>query len=219
MKKFVFVSDFDGTISKKDFYMIISDKYLKDELKDLYRDWKNSKIKDVDYLGYVFSHIGRNEKEILQDILSISLDPYIKEFIKNIKENGGDFVVVSAGTNYYIDRIFEHEGIKNIKIYSNRSVFKDNGLHFELDPKDEFYSEFYGIDKGKVIKKLRGEYEKIFYAGDSNPDVAPALLSDVVFAKSNLCSLLKAQNKEFIQFSDFHEIWLNVERYLKEWKI
>ncbi|AAK79592.1 2,3-diketo-5-methylthio-1-phosphopentane phosphatase [Clostridium acetobutylicum] len=219
MKNFVFVSDFDGTISKRDFYKIITDKYLKDEVKDLYKEWRSNKITDVDYLGYVFSHIGRNEKEILEDILTISIDPYIKEFIKKIKEKGGDFVVVSAGTNYYIDKVFQNIGIDNVDIYSNKTVFKDNGLHFVLNPKDEFYSDVYGIDKGKVVKKLRENYEKVFYAGDSTPDIAPSLLSDVVFAKSKLCNFLTERNKEFISFEGFDEILKHVEKYLKEWGI
>ncbi|URZ06878.1 MtnX-like HAD-IB family phosphatase [Clostridium felsineum] len=217
MKNFVFISDFDGTISKRDFYKIITDKYLKEEVGELYKDWRNNKITDVDYLGYVFSHIGRGEKEIIEDVLTISIDPFIKEFIEKIKENGGDFVVVSAGANYYIDKVFENAGIKDVDIYSNKSVYKDNGLHFVLNPKDEFYSGNYGIDKGKVVKKLKSSYKKVFYAGDSTPDIEPAILSDVVFAKSKLRDFLKERNKEFIVFDGFDEVLKYVEKYLKEW--
>ena len=31
MKDFAFISDFDGTLTKKDFYKILSDAYLKEE--------------------------------------------------------------------------------------------------------------------------------------------------------------------------------------------
>ncbi|MFL0250055.1 MtnX-like HAD-IB family phosphatase [Clostridium neuense] len=215
MKKFIFVSDFDGTLTEKDFYKIIMEEYLKEDCKKLYNDWINKKIKDIDYLGYVFKNIGRNEEEIFEDIMKISLDPFAKEFIENIKANGGDFAVVSAGTSYYIDRMFENKGIKDVKVYSNKGVFKANGIHFELDKTNEFYSDIYGIDKGKVVKKLKESYDFVFYAGDSEPDLNAALIADVVFAKSSLQKLLEERNKKYFQFENFKEIWDKVKGYLK----
>ncbi|WP_234120255.1 MtnX-like HAD-IB family phosphatase [Clostridium hydrogenum] len=215
MKNFIFVSDFDGTLTEKDFYKIIMDKYLKEKCRNLYKDWRNKKIRDIDYLGYVFQNIGRSEKEILNDIMEISIDPYAKEFINNVKASGGDFAVVSAGTSYYIERLFESKEIKNVTIYSNKSIFKDNGLHFQLDETSEFYSNIYGIDKEKVVKKLKEKYDLIFYAGDSEPDLKAALISDVVFARGNLSELLREKNKKFIEFKNFHDIWYKVENILR----
>lgn len=215
MKNFIFVSDFDGTLTEKDFYKIIMDKYLKEKCRNLYRDWRNKKIRDIDYLGYVFENIGRNEKEILEDIMEISIDPYAKEFINNVKSSGGDFAVVSAGTSYYIERLFESKEIKNVTIYSNKSIFKDNGLHFQLDETSEFYSSIYGIDKEKVVKKLKEKYNFIFYAGDSEPDLKAALISDVVFARGSLSELLRENDKKFIEFKNFQDIWNKVENILR----
>lgn len=217
MVKFAFISDFDGTLTKKDFYKIISDEYLKEECRELYKDWRNKKIKDVDYLGYVFEHIGRSEEEIYEDIMKISLDAYAKEFIAQIKVLGGDFAVVSAGTSYYIEKVFEKQGINDVDIYSNKGVFKDKGIHFVLDESNEFYSDIYGIDKMKVVQKLKGKYDKIFYAGDSEPDLKAALIADAVFAKGSLPELLKEHGKEFIRFDSFSEILSKVKEYLKEW--
>lgn len=217
MHSFVFVSDFDGTLTEKDFYKIISDDYLKEEVAEMFKDWKNKKIKDVDYLGYVFKNIRRNEKEIDEDITKITIDPSAKEFIRNIKAAGGDFIVVSAGTTYYIEKAFKRQGIDGVEIYSNRGVFKDKGIYFDLDKTSEFYSDIYGIDKSKVVSKLKAKYHKVFYAGDSEPDLKAALIADVVFAKGSLVKLLKDNGKEFIQFNDFSEVWKEVERYLKEW--
>lgn len=215
MEKFVFVSDFDGTLTEKDFYKIIMEEYLKEDFQKLYSDWRNKKIKDVDYLGYVFNHIDRDEKGIFEAIMKISLDPFAKKFIENIKAYGGDFAVVSAGTSYYIDRLFTSKGIKDVEVYSNKGVFKNNGIYFELDKTGEFYSDIYGIDKKKVVEKLKEKYDFVFYAGDSDPDVDAALISDVVFAKGKLVELLQEKNKECFEFDNFKEIWDKVEKYLK----
>ncbi len=217
MKNFVFVSDFDGTLTDKDFYKIITDEYLKDECKEMYQDWRAKKIKDIDYLGYIFKNIKRNEEEIYEDIMKITIDPYTKNFINNIKSVGGDFIVVSAGSSYYIDKIFEKHGIDSVEVYSNKGMFKDKGIHFVLDETSEVYSPIYGIDKAKVIAKLREKYNKVFYAGDSEPDFKAAILSDVIFARGSLVELLQKDSRNFIEFKNFTEIWDWVKKYLEEW--
>lgn len=216
MKDFVFVSDFDGTLTEKDFYKIISDKYLGEECKKLHQDWKSKRITDVQYLGYVFENIGQNEEGISREIAEIKLDPFAGEFIKNILAANGDFVIVSAGTYYYITEVLAKNNIEGVPIYSNKSEYRDNGIHFILEENSEFYSEIYGIDKEAVVKKLKFQYKKVFYAGDSGPDLKPSLISDVVFARGNLIDMLENQNKSYIKFNNFSEIWDNLKILLKE---
>ena len=214
MKDFAFISDFDGTLTKKDFYKIMSEAYLKEEYLPLFKAWKNGEMKDREYLSYVFNNVKRSEEEIHEDILNIPFDPFAKDFIEKVKAAGGDFIVVSAGTSYYIDKIFEKHNIEGVDVYSNKGIFKDNGIYFDLDESSEFYSDRYGIDKLSVVEKLKDNYKKIFYAGDSEPDIKPALVADVVFAKGELVELLKKEKKEFIEFEDFSEVWDKLEKYL-----
>lgn len=214
MKDFAFISDFDGTLTKKDFYKILSEAYFKEDLLPIYNSWRNGEMKDREYLSYVFNNIKRSEAEILEDILNIPLDPFANAFIEQVKAAGGDFIVISAGTSYYIDKIFEKHNIKGIDVYSNKGVFKDNGIYFDLDENSEFYSDRYGIDKLAVLEKLKVNYKKIFYAGDSGPDLKPALISDLVFARGTLVELLKKENKYFIEFESFSEVWDKLKKYL-----
>ena len=60
MKDFAFISDFDGTLTKKDFYKILSDTYLKEKFPPLFKAWKNGEMKDREYLSYVFNNVKRN---------------------------------------------------------------------------------------------------------------------------------------------------------------
>ena len=214
MKDFAFISDFDGTLTKKDFYKILSDTYYKEELMPIYKSWKNGEMKNREYLNYVFNNVHRSESELLEDILNISFDPTAIGFIDKVKAAGGDFIIISAGSNYYIDKVLEKNHIKGVDVYSNKSIFKDNGIHFDLDEHDKYYSDQNGIDKLIVVEKLRSNYKKIFYAGDSTPDLKPALISDAVFAKGKLVNLLKKENKDFIEFENFSEIWDKLKVYL-----
>ncbi|MBC8062688.1 MAG: MtnX-like HAD-IB family phosphatase [Clostridiaceae bacterium] len=214
MKDFAFISDFDGTLTEKDFYKILSEAYLKEEFLPHFKSWKNGEIKDREYLSYVFNNVKRSEDEILEDILNIPLDPFTKDFIQQVKTAGGDFIVISAGTSYYIDKIFVKHNIQGVEVYSNKGIFKDNGIYFDLDENSEFYSDRYGIDKLIVVEKLKNNYKKIFYAGDSGPDLKPALVCDLVFAKGELVELLKEEKKEFIEFKNFSEIWDKLQKYI-----
>ena len=214
MKNFVFVSDFDGTLTGNDFYKILSEAYLKEKYPPLFKAWKRGEMKDREYLSYIFNNISRTEAEIDEDIINIPLDPFAKAFIENIKAAGGDFIIVSAGTSYYIDRVLKHHNIEGVKVYSNNGVFKESGLYFDLDEKDEFYSDRYGIDKLLVVEKIKQQYKKVFFAGDSGPDVKPALISDVVFAKGELVQLLEKEKAEFIEFKDFSQLWSKIQKFL-----
>ena len=214
MKDFAFISDFDGTLTTKDFYKILSDTYYKEELEPIYKSWRNGEMKNREYLNYVFNNVHRNESELLEDILNISFDPTAKDFIKQVKAAGGDFIIISAGSNYYIDKVLEKNHIEGVDVYSNKSIFKNNGLHFDLDEHDEYYSDQNGIDKLIVVQKLKANYKKIFYAGDNTPDLKPALISDAIFAKGKLINLLKKEKKEFFKFENFSEVWDKLKTYL-----
>ena len=92
MKKFAFVSDFDGTLTDRDFYHIVMDKYLKDWAPGYYSEWIKTKKIDVEFLNKIFGAMDRNEVEILEDILELPLDPYAISFIKKVQSSGGIFI-------------------------------------------------------------------------------------------------------------------------------
>lgn len=205
-KPFVFVSDFDGTLTDKDFYLLIMDDYLGDKGKELYDAWKRKEYKDIDFLGLIFKSINRNEDEIMEDILRIPFDKYAADFIQNVKDAGGDFVILSAGTSYYIHRVLQAKGICDVTVYSNEGYYNEKGIHLKKDSSSPYYSEMYGIDKALVVSDLKEKYEKLYYAGDSAPDVKAAMLSNVAFAKGRLQAMLHSEGHPFIPIKSFKDI-------------
>ncbi|MDK8641843.1 MtnX-like HAD-IB family phosphatase [Niallia taxi] len=205
MKKWAFVSDFDGTISKKDFYWIVIERYFP-EGKELYKEWKNGSIKDIDFLSTVFGAIHQEEDQIIRDVHGIPIDEYVPPFVKAVQQSGGDFYILSAGTDYYIKHIIEKYKLENVVVLSNEGVFKDKNIQLNINKEDWKYSERYGIDKAIVIQKLKEEYEKVYFAGDSEPDSHPAAFADITFARDVLKDLLTEKNIDFIPFESFREI-------------
>lgn len=211
MKTWAFVSDFDGTISKEDFYWLVINKYFP-KGQELFDKWKRAELLDIDFLSQVFASIHQEEDQIIADILSIPIDEHVPSFIKKVQENKGDFYVLSAGTDYYIHYILKQYGIENVKVFSNEGHFREKNVFMNIDETHRHYSKRYGIDKSKVILELKEQYEHIYFSGDSEPDSHPAAYADITFAKDALQDILREKNIPFVAVETFKEI----ETYLIE---
>lgn len=204
--EFVFVSDFDGTLTEKDFYQMMIDDYLGDAGQTLYKEWRQGLHLDKDFLGKIYSTINREEDEILKDILRIEWDESAHEFIQKVRQCGGEFIILSAGTSYYIERLLKEKGLSDVKVYSNPGIYKDKGIHLQIDKNSLYYSERYGIDKAKMIEDLKKQYTHVYYAGDSAPDILPCKIADMAFAKGNLQEMLRAENIDFVPIKSFKDV-------------
>ncbi|MDE5414816.1 MtnX-like HAD-IB family phosphatase [Alkalihalobacterium chitinilyticum] len=205
MKKWAFVSDFDGTISNQDFYWLVIEKYFP-EGRDLFKKWKAQELLDIDFLKTVFSSIHQSEEQIIKDILSLPIDDYVPTFVRNVQQQNGDFFVLSAGTDYYIHHVLEKHGIKNVKVFSNEGVFQEKNIHLNIDETHPHFSKRYGIDKSKVIKELKKDYDTVYFIGDSEPDSHPAQFADLTFAKNGLQELLHEKKIPFVPVETFKEV-------------
>ncbi|OLN22195.1 2,3-diketo-5-methylthio-1-phosphopentane phosphatase [Domibacillus antri] len=205
MEKWAFVSDFDGTISKKDFYWQVIDNYFP-EGRELYTKWKNGEWNDIDFLAKVFASINRKEEQITEDILSIPVDEDVPDFVRRVQQAGGDFYILSAGTDYYIRPIVNYLGLEQVTVFSNKGVFRDQNIQLEIDPNHWSYSERYGIDKAAVIRRLKEEYDIVYFAGDSEPDSHPAELADRTYATGALPDILDEKSVSYVRFRRFNDI-------------
>ena len=209
MKKWAFVSDFDGTISKKDFYWIIIEKYFP-EGRELFKRWKSGEMQDIEFLSIIFSSIHKEEDEIIQEVQSIPIDEHVPTFIETVQKHGGDFYILSAGTDYYIHHVLNHYQIKDVEVYSNKGVFHNKNIHLNIDENHNHYSVRYGIDKGKILQMLKEKYETVHYIGDSEPDSHAAPYADLNFAKDALVDILQEKSIPFVKVENFKD----VENYL-----
>lgn len=206
MKRFAFVSDFDGTLSSRDFYHIIIDKYMGNKGREFYTEWKKTRKINVEFLNKIFSSINLSEKEIFDEIIKIPIDPYARDFINNVKKNEGDFFIVSAGTSYYIKVLFEYLDIKDVQIISMEGEYFKGGIRIMPDSESPYYSDVFGLDKRKVVESLRKNHEFIIFAGDSEPDLQAAKAADRIYARGELQEMLVKEDLQFTAFSDFKEI-------------
>lgn len=206
MKDCIFVSDFDGTLTQRDFYHLVIDNCLGEKGKQIYCKWKNNELKDIEFLDTIFRAMDNDEQEIGRLVDQIVFDSKAISLIKRIQAAGGDFLVLSAGVTYYIERVLKAHMLGDIQIIANEGKYEERGIRILPDVEGPFYSELYGIDKSLVVQLLRSQYKTIWYAGDGLPDYKASLAADFVFAKGDLAELLKKSSREFLLVKDFGDI-------------
>lgn len=200
MKPFLFITDFDGTVTAQDFFQQILYRYEHDRIFD-----KSNKT-GFDFLLEVFEEADLNEKEFEEEIKHIPLDPNFAFFCNYVEKFGGDVLILSAGSKYYIEKKLEFEGIKNVEILANGGFFSDGKFKFVKNSNDIFYCEDFGINKKNAVAHYRKKYEKIAYAGDTYVDFEACRLADYVFAKGDLAKILKIFKIDFNEFYNFKDV-------------
>jgi 2-hydroxy-3-keto-5-methylthiopentenyl-1-phosphate phosphatase len=206
MKDWLFISDFDGTLTHKDFYKIVIEKFQPQLGRELERQWRSGEITVYEFLQRVFASLDRSEQEIFEAILMIPIDRDAKEFIQRVKTAGGDFLILSAGTAYYIERLLKHLGIEGVTVIANPGVYRDRGIQMQAEQTSPYYSEVYGIDKGRVVSAYKACYRRVYFAGDSEPDTQAAMNADVVFAKPGLARILQEKGRAHTPFTEFNQV-------------
>ena len=200
MKRFLFISDFDGTMTSQDFFLQIMYRYQ--HSKVFFYIWKSG----FDLLSDVFSSINLSEDELQNEIEHIPLDPYFVDVVNLVRNCGGDFLILSAGCKYYIERKLKSVGIDDVDIIANNGIYKNGGIELIRDRDSRFYSEKFGIDKEKVVEYFRDKYEVIAYAGDSFVDFEACKLCDLKFSKGRLDNILNLFSIDHYNFKNFSEI-------------
>lgn len=212
MKQFLFITDFDGTITAQDFFVQIINKY-KPELAF----FKTTK-RGLNLLSDVFSNLNLSEDELLNEIKQVPFDPSFSDFVEFIKSVGGKVLILSAGARYYIENKLKMENLDDkVEIMSNESFYDEanGGIAFVENKNDEFYDEIFGINKLKVVQNFKEKFSSLAYAGDSYADFDACRFCDFKFAKNKLDVILDMFYIDHHKFENFAEIKAVLEKKLK----
>jgi 2-hydroxy-3-keto-5-methylthiopentenyl-1-phosphate phosphatase len=190
----VLVTDFDGTITKEDFFWLVVEKLLKKEDSQPWNDYLAGKITHFEAMNRIFRKIHLSEEDLRRFILDISFEDGFLETVSWCKSGNIPIYIASAGSDYYIKLLLEKAGIINdVNIIANTGVYdsKKGLLMLAPDRKEAYYSHDYGVDKEAVVKLLKNSYKTVVFAGDGIPDYYAARHADVVFARRTMLRLCK----------------------------
>lgn len=206
MHKHIFISDFDGTITKKDFYWIVIDDYIGQEGADFHKSWKAQQKINVPFLNHIFAWHTFDEQEKASLLDKVEVDEFVGPMVAFLAEKNMDFLILSAGLMTYIKELQQSGKLPKCEIISNAGTFRDG--HYVIEPNESewFFSSIYGVDKETVVLHAQKEHQLVCFAGDSEPDFKAAVAADIRFAKSELADLLVRAGYEFYHYETFEDI-------------
>jgi 2,3-diketo-5-methylthio-1-phosphopentane phosphatase len=208
----VLVSDFDGTMTRHDFYKLVIESLLPPGTTDYWAAYRAGRITHFEALRRYFAAIRATEEEVLAIVGRMELDPYLRTAVAALHQAGWSVVVTSAGCDWYIRKLLGAAGV-NVKVYSNPGRFvAGEGLLMEMPKSSPYFSPNLGIDKAAVVKRHLRDGCTVAFAGDGFPDVEPAryVPAELRFARGDLASELR---DEVLAFHPF-ETWSDIARVL-----
>ncbi|MDD3236969.1 MAG: HAD-IB family phosphatase [Candidatus Gastranaerophilales bacterium] len=156
--KYVLVSDFDGTITKKDFFSYAFETILTKKDMKPWDDYKEGKISHVESLHRVFSKIHIKEQELLKLIDTMEFQDGFVETLNLCSKKQMGFHIVSAGADYYINRVLSRLDKQfDIPLLANNSSYSmETGLKLYPPQKDDSYFDSeVGVSKEKYVMHLK----------------------------------------------------------------
>lgn len=170
------MSDFDGTITRRDFYLLIREMHMPASAPDYFELYRTGQLTHFEAMASYFSHAPENEADLRELLDRTEPDPGFVEAVSTLNAASWELIIVSAGSNWYIERILRKLGV-NAVVHSNPGqIRKGHGLVIEQPVGTPFFSAEVGIDKSAVVRDALGHFEQVAFAGDGPPDVQPSLL-------------------------------------------
>jgi len=204
----VLVSDFDGTMTRHDFYKLAIEKLLPADVPDHWADYRSGRITHFDALRRYFAAIRKTEDEVLAAVRQMELDPGLKNAVEALRQAGWSVIVTSAGCEWYIRRLLADAGV-NVVVHANPGRFEaGRGLVMEMPVGSPYLSQSLGVDKSAVVRQCVARGGKVAFAGDGFPDVEPARLvpGSLRFARSDLADVLQNEGLEFQRYRAWSDI-------------
>jgi len=214
-KKLALVSDFDGTISDRDFFYYVADKYFDEGMLKPWREFLSGKKKHFDALAEMFANLRVSQGELNDFISTIKIDEHFFEVAKWCVQQKIPVTICSAGNDYYIKQLMKNEIKKyNISLISNYGEYsEDKGLL--MRPNEKYYDENLGVSKVAIVNDFQARGYFVIYCGDGLPDVEAACKADKIFARDMLYEECQKLEVETEKLRDFMQVKKFMEEALK----
>jgi 2,3-diketo-5-methylthio-1-phosphopentane phosphatase len=205
----IFVSDYDGTITDKDFYSLLAERYVPADTPDYFAWYREGRITHFEAMAAYFSFAPTEEQQLEELLAASQADPDLGTSAGLLRRAGWELQVVSAGSSWYVERVLCRAGVA-ATVYSNPGRLENGrGLVLEhLDPSSPYHSASVGVDKSAVVRHALQVAETVAFAGNGPPDLQPALLvrPELRFARGFLADALRERGEAFRPFSRWSEI-------------
>ena len=199
----IFISDYDGTITDKDFYSLLAERYIPEDTPDYFAQYADGRITHFEAMAAYFAFAPTEEQQLEELLEASQADPGLGASAALLRRAGWELWVVSAGSSWYVECVLSRAGVA-ATVYSNPGRLENGrGLVLEkLDPSSPYHSASVGVDKSAVVPHALRVAHTVAFAGDGPTDLQPALLvrPGLRFARGFLAEALRAAGRRFSRF-------------------
>ena len=214
-----FVTDFDGTITHDDFFHYVIDAYFDISALEPWRLYLDGQVSHFEALKRIYGALRASETEITALAKKIKVDEWVLPTFELLHNAQVPIYIASAGCDFYINLLFGETIAKyGIQLITNPSSYSQaDGLVMDTPPTNNpYYDKYFGISKKTLVQQLQNNGKQIIFAGDGPPDIEPARVAEVVFAKKMLLDLCKAEGIKTKNFDGFKDIYSYFESELQK---
>jgi 2-hydroxy-3-keto-5-methylthiopentenyl-1-phosphate phosphatase len=205
-ERLLLVTDFDGTVTRNDFYRLVVEAHAPDSLAHYWGGYRSGRYTHFEALAGIFADVRATEADFLNLVARAEPEPRFGEYLASLRAAGWDVVVASAGCDWYIRRILAGH---DVPIHANPGRIGDGGgLVMERPIDSAYYCETNGIDKAALVRQGLSEGRTVAFAGDGFPDAPAARLvpEELRFARADLAAMLSAEGLSYRPFERWGEV-------------
>jgi 2-hydroxy-3-keto-5-methylthiopentenyl-1-phosphate phosphatase len=208
MRSSLLVTDFDGTLTRREFYELAVERLVPSDLPDQWAAYRAGETTHFDALATIFASIRDAEGAELDAVLTaMELEPDLAELVARLRAAGWDVAVVSAGCGWYIERLLDAAGVA-LRVHANPGELTPEGRLVMRRPDGPYASHELGVDKAAVVRDGLRRHERVAFAGDGYPDLEAARLvpAQYRYARGDLATALASEGLGYVGF----ERWADV---------
>lgn len=206
--KSVFVTDFDGTLTRREFYQLVADRMPPAEHADFWAAFRAGRMSHAEAMARYCALAGTDEADVRRLASALEPDPRFGELVAKLNAAGWEVVVASAGCEWYIRVALEAFGV-DVAVHSNRGRWvPGRGLVLEVPTGSPFFDPDVGVSKAAVVRDALERAGRVAFAGDGATDVPAALLVEagLRFAKGDCAAELDRRGEGYRRFDRWGEV-------------
>lgn len=204
--------DFDGTISLEDVSFILLDEYAGDKWRSVLAEYMSGNKTVGAFNREVFGMVKADYHTMLDKVVNsekVKIRPGLRELADYCLSRDYRTIIVSNGLTFYIEAILKNLGLDGIEVHASENEFTPDGMKVRYIGPDGTEMDT-GFKKAYTDMLLKEGYY-VVYIGDGMSDIAPAGLSNKVFAIGDLLEKCREEYIDCTPFNDFFDVIRGLE--------
>ncbi len=209
MRKIAIITDFDGTVSRRDVGHHFFGAFVarRREWLALLDEWRLGLISSRECLEKEISLVRADRDDLDGFVDAEGLDAYFKDFVDFCERRGIVLLIASDGLDYYIDRLLVRFGLGYLAFRANHLVCDGARLaSIEFPYYNLMDCSRCGNCKRWHLESLRNAGLAVIYVGNGYSDRCPAEHADFVFAKGELLDHCRERKIAHTAFENFRDV-------------